>query len=308
MMGVITGVVGGVVREVLTAEIPLILQALGFSRAGRYGRCMSRRGSLVAPGTRTSDPMSGIPRQLAVVAAALVNIGVNSVAGAGVLFGTTTGAVSESVETGVTPAGWAFSIWSVIFVGVLVFAVYQALPRARGPRFDALAAPFVLANLLNALWQIPWLTRLFGVAAVIIVGTLASLVWLYVRLDRMEMATVERCALGVPASLFLAWLSVATALNFTVALAAAGWEGAALWPPLLVLLVAGIGTALLRRTADVAFAAVLVWAFAAIYAANVPSPGEAPALAAALGMGVLGFVVAVASALRRGRSPLPVTA
>lgn len=254
----------------------------------------------------TLDEMSGIPRQIGVIAAALINVGVNALVGAGA-FGTSTGAVSASVETGVTPAGWAFSIWSVIFVGVLVFAGYQALPRARGPRYDALAAPFVLANLLNPLWQLPWLTRNFGLAAVVIVGILASLVWLYLRLDRIEMTTVERWALGVPTSLFLAWLTVATALNLTVALAAAGWEGSAVWPPLVVVLVAGIGAALLWRTGDVAFAAVLVWAFAAIYAANVPSPGEAPALAAALGAGILAFALSVAAALRRGLSPLPVT-
>lgn len=230
----------------------------------------------------------------------------NALAGAGA-FGVTTGEVSDAVETGVTPAGWAFSIWSVIFIGVLVFAGYQALPRGRGPRFDALAAPFILANLLNPFWQLPWLAGRFALAALVIVGILGSLIWLYVRLDRIGMTTVERWALGVPASLFLAWLCVAMSVNITVALVAAGWEGSAVWPPLLVLVVAGIGTALLWRTGDVAFAAVLVWAFAAIHAADVPSSGEAPALAAALGSGILGFAVAVGRALRWGRSPLPVT-
>lgn len=252
--------------------------------------------------------MSGIPRQIAVVVAALVNVGINALVSAGAILGTTTGAVSDSVDTGVTPAGWAFSIWSVIFLGVLIFAGYQALPRSRGSRYDRLAAPFVLANLLNGLWQFPWLTRNFALSAVVIVGILASLIWLYVRLDRIGMTTAERWALGVPASLFLAWLCVATAVNITVALVAAGWEGSAVWPPLLVLVVAGIGTAVLWRTGDVAFAAVLVWAFAAIYAENVPSPGEAPALAAALALGVLAFALAVAAALRRGHSPLPATA
>jgi hypothetical protein len=252
--------------------------------------------------------MRGIQRQLAVVAAALFNVGINALAGSGALFGTTTGAVSDSVETGVTPAGWAFSIWSVIFVGVLIFAGFQALPRARGARFDAVAVPFILANLLNGLWQVPWLNQRFGIAAVVIVGILACLIWLYVRLDRLGMTTIERWVLGVPISLFLAWVSVATALNITIALAAAGWEGSAVWPPLVVLVIAGIATTLLARTGDVAFASVLVWAFAAIYAANVPSPREAPALTVALGVGVLAFALAVASALRRGRSPLPVTA
>jgi hypothetical protein len=253
----------------------------------------------------TQDSMRGIPRQLAVVAAALINVGVNALAGAGVLFGTTTGAVSDTVETWVTPAGWAFSIWSVIFLGVLVFAGYQALPRARGPRFDALAAPFILANLLNGFWQVPWLNRSFGWAAIVIVGILAGLIWLYIRLDHIGMTRTERWVLGVPVSLFLAWLCVATALNITIALAAAGWNGTAIWAPILVLVVAVVGGALLWRTGDVAFALVLVWAFAAIYAANVPSPGEAPALAAALGVGLLAFAGAVAAALARGHSPLP---
>lgn len=251
--------------------------------------------------------MSGVPRQIAVVVASLVNVGVNALAGAGMLFDTTTGAVSDLVETGVTPAGWAFSIWSVIFVGVLIFAGYQALPCARGQRYDVLAAPFIVANLLTGLWQFPWLTGNFRLAAVVIVGILASLIWLYIRLDRIEMTNIERWTLGVPTSLYLAWLCVATALNITVALVAAGWEGSPVWPPLLVLVVAGIGSALLWRTGDVAFAAVLVWAFVAIYAANVPSPAGAPGLAAALGAGILAFAVTVAFALRRGRSPLPVT-
>jgi hypothetical protein len=252
--------------------------------------------------------MHGIQRQMLVAAAALFNVGFNALAGSGVLFGTTTGSVSDTVETGVTPAGWAFSIWGVIFLGVLLFAGYQALPRARGARYDVLAVPFILANLLNGLWQVPWLSRRFGLAAVVIVGILACLIWLYVRLDRLGMTTLERWVLGVPTSLFLAWLCVATALNITVALAAAGWEGSAIWPPMLVFAIVGITATLLSRTGDVAFACVLVWAFAAIYSANVPSPGEAPALTVALGAGVLTFALAVAWALSRGRSPLPVTA
>lgn len=247
--------------------------------------------------------MTGRTRQVAVVAAALFNVGMNALAGAGVLFGTTTGAVSDAVPTGVTPAGWAFSVWSVIFVGALVFAGYQARPSAGGPRYDALAAPFVAANVLNGLWQVPWLAGLFGLAAVVIAGILASLVWLTVRLDRLGPSTAERWALGVPTSLFLAWVSVATALNVSVALRAAGWDGGAVWPPLVVGLVAAVGAALLRRTGDVAFAAVLAWAFAAIWAEN---GAGAPALTAALVAGAVAFAAATALALRDGASPLPV--
>ncbi len=249
--------------------------------------------------------MTGTTRQIAVVLAALFNVGMNGLAGAGVLFDTQTGAVSDSIRTGITPAGWAFSIWGVIFLGVLVFAAYQARPATRGPRYDAIALPFIAANLLNGLWQLPWLSRLFGVAAIVICGILASLVWLYIRLDWMGMSKSERLALGVPTSLFFAWLCVATPLNITVSLVAIGWTGAAFWPALLVLIVSGIGAVILWRTGDVAFAAVLVWAFAAILAKNALPLGTAPLLTGALALGAVLFLGATARGLQRGGTLLP---
>ena len=145
--------------------------------------------------------MRGAPRQIAVVAAAVFNLVLNGLAGAGALFGVQTGAVSDGAATPITPAGWAFSIWSVIFLGIAAFAVWQALPGQRGRRYDRLALPFVAANVLNGLWQVPWLLGRFGIASVVIAGILGSLVWLYVVLDRMGLRGVERWALGVPASL-----------------------------------------------------------------------------------------------------------
>jgi hypothetical protein len=244
--------------------------------------------------------MSGLTRQVAVVAAALVNVGLNALAGAGVLFDTQTGAVSDAHPTGVTPAGWAFGIWSVIFLGVLVFAAWQARPSARGARYDRLAAPFVAANVLNGLWQVPWLTGRVVLAAVGIVGILASLVWLYVRLDRLALRGAERWALGVPASLFLAWVAVATALNVTIALQSLGWDAdGALWPVAVVGLVAAVGAWLLLRTGDVAVALVFLWAYAAIGAAH-PST----ALLAALAVAAAAFVGAALVGARR-HGPFP---
>ena len=144
--------------------------------------------------------MRGPLRQAVVVAATLFNVVMNGLAGAGLLFGVQTGAVSDAAPTPITPAGWAFSVWSVVFVGAAAFAVWQALPAQRGPRYDRAGVPFALANMLNGAWQVPWLTERFGIAALVIVGVLASLVWLYVVLDRLGFEGVERWAMGVPAA------------------------------------------------------------------------------------------------------------
>ena len=245
--------------------------------------------------------MRGVSRQLAVVGAAVFNVAINALAGAGVLFGQETGAVSDSVPTGITPAGWTFGVWSVVFTGVLVFAVWQVRPTKGGGRYDGLGAPFVAANVLTGLWQVPWLLRLFGVSAVVLAAIVASLVWLYRRLDRLALRGSERWALGVPTSLFLAWTSVAMALNVSVALVAAGWASAAVaWPVAVVLVVAAVGAWLVARTGDAAFAAVLLWAFAGIAAQQ-----GGTVLPAVLAVSAVLVVGALAVARRAGRSFWP---
>lgn len=234
------------------------------------------------------------------VAAVAVNLVLNALAGAGLLFGVQTGALSDAMATGVTPAGWAFSVWSVIFLGTLVTGAWL-VRTARDVRYDGLAVPFVVANVLNGVWQVPWLLERFAVAAVLLLGIVATLAWLYVRLDRLPLRGAERWALGLPIALWLAWTTVAAALNLTIALVAAGWtDDAALWPVAVVLAVAAVAALLLLRTGDVAFAGVVLWAFAGIAAAQGAAPTHV-----ALGVGALAVVGATAWALRRGRSPWP---
>ena len=186
-------------------------------------------------------------------------------------------------------------MWGVIFLGVAAFAVWQVLLAQRGARYDRPAAPFVAANVLNGLWQIPWLTGRFGVAALVIASILGSLVWLYVVLDRIELCGVERWVLGVPASLWLAWLSVAAPLNWTVWLRSLGWTPEnVVWPVAVVLAVAAVGGWLLVRTGDLAVAAVLLWAFTAI------ALGDA-ARVEVRGAVVLAWVVTVAALAQGAR-------
>ena len=244
--------------------------------------------------------MRGLPRQLLVVLAVAVNLVLNGLAGAGLLFGVPTGAVSAGVPTGVTPAGWTFGIWTVIFLMLLVYAGFQATPARRGPRYDAPAVPFALANLLNGLWQLPWLTRHFGVSLAVIAGILGCLVWLYVVHDRMRLRENELWAMHVPGSYFLAWVAVATALNASIWLRSLGAEGPeAVWAPAVVVLVGAGGAWLLSRTGDTAIAAVLLWAFAGIYAAHATALPTVVALAVAAAAIV---AAAVTGAIRRAET------
>ena len=244
--------------------------------------------------------MTGRPRQIAVVLAALFNVVLNSLAGAGLLFGVETGTVSDASPTPITAAGWTFSIWSVIFLGLLVFAAWQARAATRDARYDAVAVPFIVGNVLTGLWQIPWLLGWLGVAAVGLFAIVACVAWLYVRLDRMSLRGAERWALGVPTALWLAWVTVAAALNVAVTGVAAGMAGDPLVGAGVVVAVGAIGAWLVSRTADLAMTLVFLWAFAGIAAAQ-----DTPVIRGALVMAALLVVGALALARRRGLSFWP---
>lgn len=226
--------------------------------------------------------MTGRPRQIAVVLAALFNVGFNALAGAGLLFDVQTGAVSDAVPTPITPAGWTFGIWSVIFAGLLVFAAWQARTAARDARYDAVAVPFIVGNVLTGLWQVPWLNQWFGVASVGLFAIVVCVAWLYVRLDRMSLRGAERWALGVPTALWLAWVSIAAALNVSVAGAAAGLDAGPLVGALVVLAVGAVGAWLVSRTADLAMTLVFLWAFAGIASAQADATIRGALVVAAL--------------------------
>ena len=66
-------------------------------------------------------------RQAANVLAVVATIVVNGLANALPLNGQTTGEISDRFQVYFVPAGYVFSIWGLIYLGLLTFAVYQAL-------------------------------------------------------------------------------------------------------------------------------------------------------------------------------------
>ena len=75
--------------------------------------------------------MKDSTRVVAVVVAAVAQI-VGSPLGAA-LSGRSVGDVSDGARSLVTPAGWAFSIWGLVFLGSLAWAIWSPRARHRSP-------------------------------------------------------------------------------------------------------------------------------------------------------------------------------
>jgi hypothetical protein len=227
-------------------------------------------------------------RQAAVLLALAITIVVNALANALPLNGQTTGEISNRFDVYFVPAGYVFSIWGLIYLALIGFALYQLLPSQRqNPRLRRVGWLFVLSSVANSAWIFLWHYNQFALTVAVMLALLGLLIAIYLRLDigRTRPAGAERWLVDLPFSIYLSWVSVATIANITIALTDAGWNGWGLAPQIwaVVMLAVAAGLAglmgLLRR--DLAFMAVVVWAFVGI---GVEQAGTALVANVALGL------------------------
>ena len=226
--------------------------------------------------------------QLAVALMTLVTVVTNVLANTLPIAGRTTGDISDGFASVVTPAGYVFAIWGLIYLGLVGYAVWQALPAQAGnPTARAIAWPVVVGHLANTLWIIAWHNLAFGLSLLLMLVLLASLMVVYVRLREVSGSAtgavrgsrsvgpsgVERVLAHGTFSVYLGWITVATVANVTIWLLALGWQGGflppAVWGALALVVATLLGVRMLLRYRDFAYAAVLVWAFVGIVVAQL---------------------------------------
>lgn len=209
------------------------------------------------------------------------------------------------MQTLITPAGWAFSIWGALYTGSILFAIYQALPAQRDSALLAhLRWPAAGAFLGNALWAA--YTQIFGlsvISVVIIMFTLVCLLAIFRNLYRWPHGFIlgERWLVVLPLSALAAWLTAATIVNIAATLRFHGVEagGSASIIAAAIVIVGGViaGAALIRSSGNPPYALVFLWALAAIFAAG----GQASELVAMATVVAAALVIgATIFGLRRG--------
>jgi tryptophan-rich sensory protein len=166
--------------------------------------------------------------------------------------------------TPLAPAGPAFSIWSVIYLGLAVYAVWQVLPRHRHDERQRRIGWLAVASLvLNAAWILCAQAGLLPLTVVVIVLLLAVLLAIFEQLRRSRPGSwLEAVVVDGTFGLYLGWVSVATVANIAAWLADAGVRPDPFELPAVVVLavVALVGIAIaLRGRGRVAPALAMLW-------------------------------------------------
>jgi benzodiazapine receptor len=210
-------------------------------------------------------------RQIINILAFILVVTVNGLANSLPINNQTTGEISDKYPVMFTPAGYVFSIWGVIYLGLLVFVIYQALPAQRdNPRLERVGYWFVWNCVFNSLWIFLWHYELMLWSVLVMAGILVSLIVIYLRLEtgRSKVATAEALFLRLPFSIYLGWISVATIANVSVLLYSLGWDNFGQMEQAITVILLAIGSwlgfAMAQRHSDVAYPLVLAWAFTGI--------------------------------------------
>jgi len=157
-------------------------------------------------------------RQILVPVATIGVIFVNYLAGTGRINNVTPEVISDKYPTFITPAGYAFAIWSLIYLGMIAFSIYQLLPsQADNPRFRAIRTVYILNCVANCAWIYLWHYEQIIAALGVIFLLLATLVYINLKLQNTETAA-EAWLSKIPFSIYFGWVTVASILNATIAL------------------------------------------------------------------------------------------
>jgi hypothetical protein len=248
-----------------------------------------------------------------VVLSTLAVVAVNGLANALPINNQMTGEISDRFDVFFVPAGYVFSIWGLIYAGLLGYTIYQLLPGQRyNDRLGKIAPWYILSSVANITWLLLWHYLVFPLTPVAMLVLLASLIAIYLILGigRREVTAGERWLVHVPFSIYLGWISVATIANITTVLEYLNWGAWGLseqaWTA--IMLAAGVILALLmvftRR--DSIYPLVIAWAFAGIAV-------RFPDVSLVFWPAVIGTVIALAASvfalydrLSNRRSPAPV--
>jgi len=202
----------------------------------------------------------------------------NYLSNTGLLNNTTIGEVSKQYNTLFTPAGYAFSIWGIIYLLLTGFIVYQGRSLFVKVRNDDFVLTtgwwFAISCIANCAWIVTWIYGYTALSSVFIFIILIALLQIVLN-NKMELFDAPITVivfLWWPFVIYSGWITVASIANVSAVLVKYNWDGFGLSPTVWTLLLIGIATVInlmvtwIRNMRE--FALVGAWALIAIYVAN----------------------------------------
>lgn len=186
----------------------------------------------------------------------------------------------------IQPAGYAFGIWSVIYLWLFVHAVTSLWKRAEDPIWDRTRWPLVTAIALGSAWlSIAPVAPIAATVTILVMAAAAVTAFLLADTD------TDRWLLSAPAAILAGWLSAAAAVSTGVVIAGYGRLSDTASALTMIAATLALATWVQRRKAQMpVYGLTVIWALAGIVVANA-GLNPVVAIAAGLGIGLMALIL-----------------
>ncbi|MEJ2126267.1 MAG: tryptophan-rich sensory protein [Candidatus Bathyarchaeota archaeon] len=206
----------------------------------------------------------------------IATIIVNGLAGSTTLLGgQDTAAISDANFTLITPAGYVFAIWGIIYTLLGIFVIYQALPSQKGKEYqNKIGWLFVLSSIINIVWLFLWQYEYLIFSVPLMFMLLATLILIYTRLGIgiSNPDLKEKIAIQLPFSTYLGWITIASIANVATTMVSISWEGFGIsaenWASVIIIIALLLASIVIITRKDIAYTLVIAWAFVGISVAQ----------------------------------------
>lgn len=187
------------------------------------------------------------------------------------------------------PAGYAFAIWGVIYVWLIVGMGFQALRRRDAGDWAALRPPLLISLGIGAAWL-----------AVALVSPVWATVMIWLMWGGAVLALIRApvrdAAFGWgPVGLYAGWLTAASCVSIALLLAGYGVTDAVTAALIALVLALLLTLAVMRlRPEAISYPAAAIWALIAVAVANWP---DGPVAVLALSLGGAALIAGAAALL-----------
>ena len=224
-----------------------------------------------------------------------------------------TGQISAFYPNYFVPAGFTFSIWGIIYLLLINYAISYTYFTVLSDKFPKVAAYLSVINkwfwvtcFLNASWILAWHYLWIWTSVLIMLLFLSTLIYIFITGKEKESSLnkTQSFLLYTPFLVYLGWISVATIANITALLVKIDWNGFGISPvtwSLIMMITATILAIFFIWVEKIAsYSLVIMWALWGIRAARTD---DAPFLnqAALVGL-VLIFIVLVSGFIKKENS------
>jgi len=207
--------------------------------------------------------------------AVILTIAVNALAVILPINGKSTQELSDNIPNLFVPAGITFSIWSVIYVFLIFFMIYQMLSLSKKQQYDKsyiekIGGWFILASIANISWILLWHYEFVTYSLLAMILLFISLLVIYLRLNiNLSTASLkEKIAVHTTISFYIGWITVATIANVTAVLVKLDvgefFLGQVTWTFLIISVATLISILILIKRKDIAYNLVIIWALLGI--------------------------------------------